>query len=73
MQLFFECNFSQSFWWALNIKWDTDRDLDDMITDVRRRYSMDFIMEIIITRCWALWDQTNNLFSITLTPLFPLV
>jgi hypothetical protein len=61
MHLFFECNFSQSFWWALNIEWDTDRDLHDMITDVKRRYSMDFIMEIIITGCWALWDQRNDM------------
>jgi hypothetical protein len=56
MHLFCECNFSQSFWWALNIEWDTDKDLHDRITDVKRRYSMDFIMEIIITGCWALWD-----------------
>jgi hypothetical protein len=32
MHLFFECNYSQAFWWALNIEWDTDRDLHDMIS-----------------------------------------
>jgi hypothetical protein len=64
---------SANFWWALNIEWDTDRDLHDMITDVKRRYSMDFIMEIIIIGCWALWDQGITWFSITLDQLYQLV
>jgi hypothetical protein len=71
MHLFFECNFSQSFWWALNIEWDTDTNLHDMITDVRRRYSMDFIMEIIITGCWVLWDQRNNFIFNHIDPTIP--
>jgi hypothetical protein len=56
MHLFFECNFSQAFWWALNIEWDTDHDLHDMISEVKGRYTMEFNMEIIITGCWVIWD-----------------
>jgi hypothetical protein len=71
MHLFFECNYSQAFWWALNIEWDTDRDLHDMISEVKRRYSMEFIMEIIITGCWAIWDQRNNKIFNQIRPTIP--
>jgi hypothetical protein len=71
MHLFFECNFSQDFWWALNIEWDTHRDLHDMITDVKRRYSMEFIMEIIIIGCWPLLDQRNNMIFNHIRPTVP--
>jgi hypothetical protein len=33
MHLFFECEFSQSFWWALNLEWDTNMSLYEMLTD----------------------------------------
>jgi hypothetical protein len=71
MHLFFECNFSQAFWWALNIEWDTDRDLHDMTSEVKRRYSMEFIMEIIIIGCWAIWDQRNNMIFNLIRPTIP--
>jgi hypothetical protein len=71
MHLFFECNFSQAFWWALNIEWDTDRDLHDMISEVKRRYSMEIIMEIIITGCWTIWDQRNNMIFNLIRPTIP--
>lgn len=29
LHLFFECSFSQSFWWALGIEWNTDLDICD--------------------------------------------
>jgi hypothetical protein len=29
-------HFSQAFWWALNIEWDTDWDLHDMIFEVSK-------------------------------------
>jgi hypothetical protein len=34
---------------------------------------MDFIMEIIITGCWALWDQRNNMIFNHINPLYHLV
>jgi hypothetical protein len=32
---------------------------------------MDFIMEIIITGCWALWDQRNNMIFNHIRPTVP--
>jgi hypothetical protein len=32
-----------------------------MIQDAKNRYSKEFIMEIIITGSWSLWDQRNSL------------
>jgi hypothetical protein len=49
IHLFFECSFSQSFWWALGFEWNTDLDINSMITDAKTRYTMPFLMEIIIT------------------------
>jgi hypothetical protein len=60
MYLFFECSFRQSFWWAIGIDWNPDLDLHSMITDASQRYSHNFIMEILITRCWSIWEQSND-------------
>ena len=60
--LFFDCSFSQSFWWNIGIEWNTDLNIHDMIQDAIARYtSVNFLMEIFITGCWSLWDQRNGL------------
>jgi hypothetical protein len=69
MHLFFECSFSMSFWWALGIEWNIDMQLHNMIKDAKSRYSLDFIMEIIITGYWSLWDQRNSFIFTKLIPL----
>jgi hypothetical protein len=51
MHLFFECTFSQSFWWALGLEWNADVDLYQMIDEARQRLSLDFFMEIMIAGC----------------------
>jgi hypothetical protein len=68
MHLFFECSFSQSFWWAIGIEWNTDFHLIHMISDACQRYKMSFIMEIIISGCWAIWDQRNGLIFRDIAP-----
>jgi hypothetical protein len=59
MHLFFECSFSQSFWWALGTEWNTDLHIHNMILDAKTRYSKEFIMEFFIRGCWSLWDQRS--------------
>ena len=44
----------------MGIEWNSDMDLNSMIQDAKQRYSMTFIMEILITGCWSLWDQRNS-------------
>ena len=60
LHLFFECSFSQSFWWALGFKWNTDFDIHEMIQEAKERYSINFLMEILITGCWSIWEQRND-------------
>jgi hypothetical protein len=60
MHLFFECSFSQSFWWAIGLEWNPDMDLFSMIADAKNRYSYNFLMEILITGCWSIWEQRND-------------
>jgi hypothetical protein len=59
MHLFFECTFSQNFWWALGIEWNVDMNLYQMIDEAKQRISLDFFMEILIAGCWSIWDQRN--------------
>jgi hypothetical protein len=35
MHLFFECSFSQSFWWAIGLEWSTDLDVNNMILEAK--------------------------------------
>jgi hypothetical protein len=70
MHLFFECSFSMRFWWAIGIEWNTDMQLHNMIKDAKNIYSLDFFMEIIITRCWSLWDQRNSFIFNQIDPPF---
>ena len=60
IHLFFECTFSQSFWWALGIEWNVDMNLYQMMDDAKQRISLDFYMEIMIAGCWSIWDQKND-------------
>jgi hypothetical protein len=60
MHLFFECSFSQSFWWAIGFEWNTDMNIYDMIIGAKIRYSINFLMDIIITGYWSLRDQRND-------------
>jgi hypothetical protein len=49
MHIFFECSFSQGFWWALGIEWNVDLDINSTIIEARTRYSMNFPVEITTT------------------------
>jgi hypothetical protein len=31
-----------------------------MIAEAKERYPMNFLMEIIISGCWSIWDQRND-------------
>jgi hypothetical protein len=60
MHLFFECPFSERFWWAIGMEWNPGMDLYNMIVDAKNTYSHKFIMEIPITGCWSIWEQRND-------------
>jgi hypothetical protein len=37
MLMFFECNFSQGFWWAIDLEWNSDMDIHHMITEAKKK------------------------------------
>jgi hypothetical protein len=37
--------------------------LADMIADAKISYSHNFLMEILITGCWSIWEQRNDAIS----------
>ena len=57
--LLFSCTFSQNFWWNIDIEWNTDLHIHDMIYDGKLRYNIPFFMEIVTIGCWSLWNQRN--------------
>jgi hypothetical protein len=59
--LFFGCDFSHIFWWSLNIEWDLDLNLIEMMLDCRQRFNLKCHKEMIIIGCWALWNSRNKL------------
>jgi hypothetical protein len=72
MHPFFECSFSQGFWWAPGLKWNADLDINTMVggqeqipiglSDGDHQHKMLEYMGLkkINTRGWSIWDQRNG-------------
>jgi hypothetical protein len=43
MHLFFECDFSQTFWWKIGEEWNLDFDLINMIIDAKKQIFKSFL------------------------------
>jgi hypothetical protein len=61
IHLFFACDFSQRFWWNLNIEWNTELPIMDLLMDGKRRHDFSCFKEILLTGCWTLWNQRNRI------------
>jgi hypothetical protein len=61
IHLFFACDFSQRFWWNLNLEWNTELPIFDMILDGKRRFNISCFMEVLMAGSWTLWNKRNRL------------
>jgi transposase len=61
MHLFFQCDFSQNFWWRIGEEWNTELDIIDMIVEAKHRYLNKFFKEAMIAGCWSIWNQRNSI------------
>jgi hypothetical protein len=61
MHLFFECDFSQTFWWKIGEEWNLDFDLINMIIDANNRSSNQFFKEAMMCGCWSIWNERNGI------------
>jgi hypothetical protein len=61
MHLFFECDFSQTFWWKIGEEWNLDFDLINMIIDAKNRSSNLFFKEALMCGCWSIWNERNGI------------
>jgi hypothetical protein len=43
MHLLFSCDFSLNFWWKLNMEWNTDLDIFDMLLEARKGNNLIFL------------------------------
>jgi hypothetical protein len=46
--------------WEIGIKWNPVLDIHNMIIEAANRYSHNFMMDIILTGCWSIWEQRND-------------
>jgi hypothetical protein len=60
MHLFFSCDFSQRFWWKLNMEWNTDLGIFDMLIDAKQRFGFSCFKESLIIGCWSIWNHRNK-------------
>jgi hypothetical protein len=61
IHLFFQCDFSQNFWWRLGEEWNTELEVIDMIMDTKRRSVNNFFNEAMIAGCWSIWNHRNSI------------
>jgi hypothetical protein len=61
IHLFFQCDFSQNFWWRLGEEWNTELEVIDMIMDAKKDQLTVFFNEAMIVGCWSIWNQRNSI------------
>jgi hypothetical protein len=57
----FACDFSQRFWWDLNLEWNSELPIFYMILDGKRRFNISCFMDVLMAGCWTLWNKRNRL------------
>ena len=58
--LFFHCPFAVSCWFSLNLLVPNTSDLESLLQNFRIQLQIPFLMEVIITMCWAIWSIRND-------------
>jgi hypothetical protein len=60
IHLFFACDFSQHFWWNLNLECNSELPIMDLLIDGKRRHNISCFKEILMAGCWTLWKQRTR-------------
>ena len=59
--LFFSCGFSQNFWSKLNIDWQCNLNLMDMLVEAKGRSNLAFFDIAMMVGCWSIWNHRNKI------------
>ena len=59
--LFFSCDFSQTFWWKLNLEWNSYLQGLDRLVDVKQTNNFICYKEVVIAGCWSVWNHRNKI------------
>ena len=51
---------SRNIWWRLNLEWESDLDLINMLIDAKKRYNLICFKESLIVGCWSIWNHRNR-------------
>lgn len=58
--LFFTCGFSAACWEAINIHWDTSRDVQEMMAIAAASWTQPMFKEVMMLGAWNIWKQRNR-------------
>ena len=53
-------HFNQNFWWKLNLEWNIELGLLNMLMDAKKRYNLICLKESLIVGCCSLWNHRNR-------------
>ena len=59
--LLFECDFSRNFWGKLNLEWNNDLSLIELLIDGTNGNNFLGSKEVLISGCWSLWNHRNKI------------
>ena len=57
--LFFSYDFSKNVWLNLNMEWNTDLNIDEMMIEAKNRTKLIGFEECIMAGCWSIWKHRN--------------
>jgi hypothetical protein len=60
--LFFECNFSVRIWNYLQITWQSNDDLQAVVSAAKNGFGQPFFMEVVVMAIWNIWLLQNGKF-----------
>jgi hypothetical protein len=68
--LFFECNFSMRIWNYLQITWQSNNDMQSVVSVAKQSFGQPFFMEVLIMALWNIWILRNGLIFRNERPTF---
>lgn len=66
--LFFECGFSTDCWNAINVQWNTNLEIQEMLKETARIWNQGMFKEVIMLGAWNIWKQRNAYYFDKISP-----
>ena len=61
LHMLFHCPFAMACWYSLQLYIPNSEEVSVILESLRSQLRVPFFMEIIITKCWAIWMMRNDI------------